>query len=205
LTLIARAQLLLYQLSHDIRCERLKLLSNGFQKKMTPVGHSLVGATVGVVYCNIHQLPIHSRISVILGMILCANIPDYPLPGWGHDRYELSHSIFVGMLLVLGYVVFVRHLWHDRMHFGAWPFIAAGTLALYSHYLLDSFYNHGKGIASFWPFSEARLALPIPWFETMKISPPLCLHNVRVWSIELLCYGLLLVIAFQKGNGDRSS
>jgi hypothetical protein len=31
-------------------------------------------------------------------------------------------------------------------------------------YRLDSLYNHGHGVAIFWPLSDVRLALPIPWF-----------------------------------------
>jgi len=160
---------------------------------MTPVAHSLVGATVGVLYCNDRRLPVRTQMLVIAGVVFCANLPDCPLPGWGHSRYEISHSIFIGMFLVIGYVVVTRWLLRDRILFGAWPLIAAGTSSLYSHYLLDSFYSHGKGIAIFWPFSEARLALPIPWFETMKIRPLLCWHNISIWGIELLWYGTLLL------------
>lgn len=161
---------------------------------MTPVGHCLVGATVGVLYCYARQLPVRSHIAVIAGMVFCANLPDCPLPGWGHSRYEISHSLFVGMVLVLGYVIAARCFGPIRRSIGSWPLIAAGTCALFSHYLLDSFYNHGKGVAVFWPVSSSRLTLPIPWFETMTTDPLWCWHNFRVWGIELVCYGFLFLI-----------
>jgi membrane-bound metal-dependent hydrolase YbcI (DUF457 family) len=68
--------------------------------------------------------------------------------------------------------------------------------ALLSHYLLDSFYNHGRGIALFWPISDGRLALPIPWFSTLgSLTPALDWHLIRTCGIELVCYGSLLGIA----------
>ena len=30
-----------------------------------------------------------------------AVVPDWPLPGWGHDRYAVSHSVFVNLGLIL--------------------------------------------------------------------------------------------------------
>jgi hypothetical protein len=53
-------------------------------------------------------------------------------------------------------------------------------------------YIHGKGIAVFWPFSEARLALPLPWFATADADTLICWHNVRVFGTEFACFGLLL-------------
>jgi hypothetical protein len=57
---------------------------------------------------------------------------------------------------------------------------------------LDSLYNHGRGIAIFWPFSDAHLAMPVPWFETISL-PPFTESNLRVFGIEALVYGIILV------------
>ena len=73
----------------------------------------------------------------------------------------------------------------------------AGAVAWYSHLLLDTLYNHGKGLAIFWPFGSGRVALPIPWFSTLKVIPLLSSHNLRVAAIEGAVYGtaLLLIVA----------
>ncbi|MCJ7700410.1 MAG: hypothetical protein MUO62_02400 [Anaerolineales bacterium] len=69
--------------------------------------------------------------------------------------------------------------------------------------LLDTFYNHGKGVKMFWPFSEVRLALPIPWFSVVKNPhPPLTSETVQILLIEMAFYGtgLLLVVGAKKGR-----
>jgi hypothetical protein len=58
--------------------------------------------------------------------------------------------------------------------------------------VLDSMYAHGRGIAVFWPFSDAHLALPVPWFETLNI-PVRSAHNLRVFAIEAMVYGVTLL------------
>jgi len=72
----------------------------------------------------------------------------------------------------------------------------AGGLAWLSHMLLDSFYNHGQGVAIFWPLSDARLALPIPWFSVVYGVPPsLTPEMARAFAIELICYAPLVLAA----------
>ena len=69
-------------------------------------------------------------------------------------------------------------------------------MAWFSHLLLDTFYNHGKGIGLFWPFSTWRLALPIPWFETLhKPLPYFDSHAIRVYAIELISFAPVFLIA----------
>ena len=63
-------------------------------------------------------------------------------------------------------------------------------MAWLSHLLLDSFYNHGRGVLIFWPLSRARLNLAIPWFATLQ--RPLSqfrAHTARVLLIEVMVYG----------------
>jgi membrane-bound metal-dependent hydrolase YbcI (DUF457 family) len=77
-----------------------------------------------------------------------------------------------------------------------WRLLVGGALAWGSHFLLDSFYNHGRGIAIYWPFSTATLALPLPWFTTLKGTPPsLDLPNLRICAIELAFYLPWLLLA----------
>ena len=62
-----------------------------------------------------------------------------------------------------------------------------------THMVLDALYNHGQGIGIFWPFSDAHLVLPLPWFETLS-WPPVTEHNRRVFLIEITVYGTLLAV-----------
>jgi hypothetical protein len=67
------------------------------------------------------------------------------------------------------------------------------SLTWLSHMVLDSMYNHGLGIGVFWPFSDAHLVLPVPWFETLS-WPPVTEHNRNVFATELAFYGTLLIV-----------
>ena len=173
---------------------------------MSPVGHTLVGATIGVALWPQFEGR-RQRTALLLGMVVAANIPDLPLPYWGHDRYYVSHSVFCGLL-----VATVIYLGMRASPLGSQPvahrvIFFATALALSSHYLLDTFYNHGKGLAMFWPFSKARVALPIPWFSHMDITTHGQLFswkNVRIWLVELAAFGttsfvaLAVVLPWQK-------
>jgi membrane-bound metal-dependent hydrolase YbcI (DUF457 family) len=64
-----------------------------------------------------------------------------------------------------------------------------------SHLLLDSFYNHGYGVAIFWPFSTARLALPMPWFSVVTEPMYFAAEGFREYLAEFVFYSLFLVTA----------
>ena len=70
--------------------------------------------------------------------------------------------------------------------------MVAWSIAWLSHLPLDSMYAHGQGIAIFWPFSDAHLAMPVSWFETLNL-PARSEHNLRVFRIELLVFGTALL------------
>ncbi len=161
---------------------------------MTFVGHTLTGATLGVLSLP-RGYPKRWQKSYLLIFGLLANIPDLPLKYWGHDRYEISHSLLVNGLMILSLAVFVSS-WKDLKSKLGWGVLLSGSLAWLSHLLLDSFYNHGNGVAIFWPFSHGRLALPIPWFSVLEsLPPPLTQTTLRIVLIELVCYGTLLLCA----------
>jgi len=162
---------------------------------MTLVGHSIIGATMAVV-----TIPLGARVRrlalAMLAFVVLANIPDLRLPYWGHERYGISHSVFVNgtviLLLSLPFLLSGR----ARSSIGGITVVVGCALAWLSHLLLDTFYNHGRGLAMFWPFSKGRLALPVPWFETAKKPlPHFDLHTARVWSVELVSYGVVIVAA----------
>lgn len=163
---------------------------------MTLMGHTLTGATIGVL-CK-PECVSEKWTKVYFGVfVLLSLIPDLPLRNWGHDRYGVSHSVFVNVLLFVVVVVPFSFL-RDRL--GGWRVIVGGSIAWLSHLLLDLFYNHGHGVAIFWPFSKARLALPIPWFSAV-LEPGFTLQRLEEYLIEFACYFPLLLLAIGLRNG----
>lgn len=154
---------------------------------MTPVGHSLTGIAIGLIVMP-REFSWRAKASTLVSFVLLANLPDFAFPGWGHDRYDISHSIFVTGVLAMALVLLLRAFGATRRVVTP-GLLAGGVAAWYSHLLLDTFYNHGKGLAMFWPLSDARLALPIPWFTTMDPHHLLSIRNATVFGIEGLCYG----------------
>ena len=163
---------------------------------MTPVGHSLTGLAIGISTVP-SEFSTKKKILHGLCFIILANIPDLPLPYWGHDLYYISHSVFVNFALFL---VVSGLFWKtfQKLYptFPIWQIILFGWIAWFSHLLLDSFYNHGLGVMIWWPFSEQSLCLPIPWFSVLN-APVLSLtkESLRIWSIEFISYSPLVLLA----------
>jgi len=161
---------------------------------MTTMGHSLTGMAIGVL-C----LPGGKRwwwvVIYLHFFIALANIPDWPFPFWGHNHYDVSHSLFVttglAALLVLG----VGYFRTTRELAGGWRVVICGGLTWISHLFLDTLYNHGKGLAMFWPISDARLALPLPWYSTLRETWIPDAYTGRVLGIEAATYGGLLLLS----------
>ena len=163
---------------------------------MLSTGHMLTGAAIGVL-CKPEGVS-KKWTRVYYGVfLLLSQVPDFPIKNWGHYRYGISHSIFVNLLLVVIVVVPLSFL-RDRI--GGWKVIVGGSIAWLSHLLLDSFYNHGRGVAIFWPFSKARLALPIPWFSAVLV-PFITVQRLEEYLIEFVCYFPLLLLAIGLRNG----
>ena len=139
---------------------------------------------------------VRAKAAFLTGFVLLANLPDFPLPGWGHRRYLVSHSLFVNLALIAAAVV-VLSLWsHAGKRPAPAPVVLGGAVAWLSHLLLDCFYSHGQGLAIWWPFSQARLALPVPWFDTLQgHRSPLDAHTLRVCLWECVFWGPILLIA----------
>ncbi len=162
---------------------------------MTPIGHSLTGAAIGVA-CMPKRLPLVGKTVHLMAFMLLANIPDIPFNGWGHDRYYFSHSLFVNLLLI-GLAVLILAPWKTvRQKIGSWTVMLGGALAWLSHLLLDSFYNQVRGVAIFWPYSNASLHLPIPWLAVMPASPPpLTPEMLHIFLMEFVTFSPLLILA----------
>lgn len=170
---------------------------------MTPVGHTLTGLTIALL-----ALPVgvssRRRLVTAACFAVAANLPDLPFPGWGHDRYDISHSVFVISLILIIALLLAWSIGRFARWAGGKRILFAGALACLSHLLLDTFYNHGNGLPMFWPVSEASLALPIPWFSTLQASlPEITGQSLRVFLIELVCYGPIFLAAWLWMNRKR--
>jgi hypothetical protein len=144
------------------------------------------------------------RCVVQLGVFAAlTNIPDIPLPCWGHARYEISHSIFVNLLLCG--LAFAALLWSRGVNHGRvnWRVAGLGIAAWFSHLLLDTFYNHGTGVGILWPLSTATLALPIPWFSVFPLPLwPLTAKRIDIGLIEFVSYAPLVLITIGIRNRE---
>jgi len=160
---------------------------------MTPVGHSIIGATIAAAVMP-STARRRTKALLIASFVLLANVPDARFSGWGHDRYDISHSLFVNAMLIALCTVLLACLPRARRLIGGRRIMLGGAGAWLSHLLLDSFYNHGRGLAIFWPFSRARLALPIPWLDNLHHRLP-CIdfHTVKVTGLEMLTFGSIFV------------
>ena len=172
---------------------------------MTPVGHSLTGVALAFVALRTASSPTTRRISsTVAAFVLLANLPDLPFPNWGHDRYDISHSLLViGPLAVAAAAIFLSSQ-KLTQSVGGRRVVLVGAAACLSHLLLDTFYNHGQGLAMFWPLSGHRVALPIPWFETIK-PPMVSVQNLKIYAIEFASYAPFVAAAayrFRKQSGD---
>lgn len=159
---------------------------------MTPVGHSLMGLAIGWIAVPA-EFSRRGKFVTLAAFVALANAPDWPLPGWGHDRYDISHSIFVTLgAIAVAAILAAIALRHTR--YFSWRLIVGGAIAWLSHLLLDTFYFGRRGLAMFWPVSEARVSLPMPWFTVMELKPLVSAHNARVFAIEAAFYGAIFAI-----------
>jgi membrane-bound metal-dependent hydrolase YbcI (DUF457 family) len=165
---------------------------------MTQVGHILTGVACGVL--SLPPSVSKARCVIQLGVFMVlANIPDIPLPYWGHARYDISHSVFVNLVPCALVLVILFRLFRDRV--ADWRTLGFGMAAWFSHLLLDAFYNHGSGVGIFWPLSTATVALPIPWFSVL-VAPiwPLTAEGIRIGLIEFISYAPVVLMTLYIRN-----
>jgi membrane-bound metal-dependent hydrolase YbcI (DUF457 family) len=146
---------------------------------MTFVGHGLMGLAIGAAVVP-RRAGWVAKGATLAAMVFLAVVPDLPLAGWGHDDYLLSHSIFIN-LGAIGLLLGLMAFWQQgRARLGGWAVVLGGAGAWLSHLLLDCTYNHGHGLAMFWPLSDtARLRLTLPWFRVWYA-------NLRGWNATTL-------------------
>lgn len=158
---------------------------------MTTIGHTMTGLSLAVL-----TVPrgVSLRQAALIGgaYAFFANLPDFPFPGWGHDAYHVSHSIFLALAAALLFGWLIQFL--DPAVQIARRLLFGCTAAWLSHMLLDSTYSHGNGLAVFWPFSDAHLVLPLGWFDTLSL-PAISEANRRVFLVEIAVFGSILTAA----------
>ncbi len=169
---------------------------------MSPVGHTIIGLAFAAVAMPSMSGP-KRKLTCGVAFAAIANLPDWPIPYWGHQRYLISHSVFVNLALIGIAAVLLRRRFRAKL-------ILLATGAWLSHLLLDSFYSHGQGIAIYWPVSTGRLNLAMPWFRNLDLSQsPISGHNLSVGLVELLAFAPILwaAVAFtywlDKRNGPK--
>lgn len=170
---------------------------------MTSLGHSLVGVSVSIL-CMPALVSRYRRWIILMAIIAAANLPDWPIPGWGHYHLAVSHSILVNGVAIIGLVIGL-HLQgalarqtHRRVIIGL-------MVAWLSHFLLDTLYVDSR-LAIFWPFRQADVSLPVPWLKTLPhVPPPFDEPVVRILMFETLTFLPLLVMAMAIRKWIRSA
>jgi membrane-bound metal-dependent hydrolase YbcI (DUF457 family) len=161
---------------------------------MTEVGHSLVGITIGIAGLP-NKISNRWKLTIIISLAILSNLPDFPFPFWGHEKYHISHSVFVNSIIAIILSVWLSKNKKLRSQIGVRMIFLSVFLALIGHLLLDSFYNHGKGVAIYWPFSSATLALPIPWLSVVPALPPITIDHLREYVFEFITFFPFVIMA----------
>ena len=160
---------------------------------MTTVAHSIVGLSLGVA-CMPARWSRSAKAALLLVFVLLANLPDWPLPHWGHYDYRFSHSLLC-TVVVAGAIAGAACLWFKaRQIVGGTALAAGGTAAVLSHLLLDSFYNDNMGVMIGWPFSKFYLNFSLPWFSILPNGWELTSTVLRIVMIEVAFYAPLLAL-----------
>ena len=171
---------------------------------MSPVGHSIFGLTLAALAVPWLPKLTNDRLTnrrtsrffllaVPVVFVALASLPDWPIPNWGHDRYRISHSLFVNLALIF-LVAVIWWLIKPLHRTVSLRIFAFGIMAWLSHLLLDTLYAHGRGLAMFWPFSETRVSMPIPWFQVLNTNVPMWhTRNLSVFGYEALVYTPILI------------
>ena len=168
-------------------------------RSMSPVGHSLVGLAIGIVATDA-RMPVRRRVGALAVFVAAANLPDWPLPYWGHSAYHISHSLPVAF----GVIALIAGIVKACRPFSSRSLLPALAAAWLSHLLLDSLYGHGKGIGVGWPFLDYRLRFPVPWLQTIDLQQSLVSHhNLSVYVVSSPHLGRLCFSPSASQSGGR--
>lgn len=177
----------------------------------TPVGHTLLGLSVYIVWCkNITQWLRQWRL--ILWVIFCSNLPDFDLvPGlFVNDlsRYHQTYTHTLGFALLVWLITFIVLKIKKAENYFSISFLS--FLVVYINIILDAFNYDSRppiGIQLFWPISGAYFnVLPIFYavphsYLSDVISSPFIQAVVREVMILSVPFLLLLYIKMKRDYG----
>lgn len=161
---------------------------------MTTLGHSLTGLALLtlIIPTGLSWL---RRLFWIIAFIALSNVPDWPLPIWGHRQLAISHSLWVNLALCITVTGLVWKWFPDRIEKRAVLLTAA--LAWLSHFGLDALYGNLPGVAIYWPFSDGLAGLPLPWLNTLPhVPPPFEPRVIQILFFEFLTFSPLILFAY---------
>jgi membrane-bound metal-dependent hydrolase YbcI (DUF457 family) len=155
-----------------------------------PLGHALVGATVGVALWP-DRTPAGIRRAVVAGALLgmCPDA-DYLLGrlhvlGWGW-HHGFTHSVVFAV--IVGAVV------SRMLGLPGWRGALACVLPVLCHPLLDYLVTESPGVALWWPWTgRCKLGIDELSYYHLVGGPPRALAFARLALTELLLFGPILV------------
>jgi len=161
---------------------------------MTTFGHSLTGLAALIIIIP-PWIGWWRRLAWIVIFIALASIPDWPLPGWGHQNLDVSHSLWVNLGLCFVVACILKKTFPDR--YGKTSILLAFGFTWLSHILLDTLYGNLPGVSIFWPFNDTLVSLPIPWLKTPPhVPPPFDAEVVWILFAELMTFAPLILIGY---------
>lgn len=163
-------------------------------KRMTTFGHSLTGMALLTLIIP-ERLSWLQRLLWIIAFIAISNIPDWPLPIWGHRQLAISHSLWVNLSL---YTTLAALVWRYLPEKIEKPTLLMTVgLAWLSHIGLDTLYGDLPGVVISWPFSDGMASFPLPWLKTLPhVPPPFDFRVIKILFFEFITFSPLILLAY---------
>lgn len=171
----------------------------------SPVGHTLLGLGVYVIWCRNLWLWL-SQWFLIIWIIFCANLPDFDLfiglANGNLSKYHQGYTHTLGFAILFGFITF---LFLKLIKFKDAASISLLTFILiFSHVFLDAFNYDSRppiGVMLFWPFSSrhfnpCQIFYPVPHTQPADIFTSFFMNAV-MREIILLFIPLMILIYFK--------
>ncbi len=118
-----------------------------------------------VLFCGAMGAAVAVDVDAVLGIL------HHDLAGYHNQQ---SHSLFAALVVGAGVGLLGRVLTGRGLR----PWLVLGLIGALSHVLID-FLTIGRGVQLLWPFTDARLSSPLPFFYGLRWSE-------GVWSASHL-------------------
>lgn len=177
----------------------------------SPVGHTLFGLGVYVIWCRnlrdwVNQIPL------IIWVVFCANLPDFDffigITKGELNKYHQGYTHTLGFAAAIGIFSFLVLKIIKKKNALSISFLT--FLVVFSHVLLDAFNYDSRapiGVMLFWPFSKRYISLfpifyPVPHSYLGDIMT-LPFISAVICEILLLFIPLFLLVFFKWRKSDR--